>query len=426
VFTFWSHRLENRLIDESIENKILMRLCCNGVVLVRLTRRGPTPKKFRKTTKILAAVRPTLMTTRGPLLMASELYDAFKKYYGVNGPPDILVAYGTSRDLNPSLPQSGIDRELERDPVRNRAEYLSEWRSDVERFIPREIVEACVGDFYELPPQPGENYHCFFDPASGVPEGDSLAAVVSHKLGDRVIIDAVREIKPPFNFFEVIETVLLPLCKAYKIFKVVGDNYGGELAKEPVRRVGIDYELSAKHTSQLYLDPFLGMLNATKIALPRHERAISQICQLERSVQRSGRDQITHPTHGHDDVACAIAGAVDLACNASSYSLDAFQPGFVDRDAPPPLDFEGITLPLRTNVRFTPSEGITQFVPSREARVYDNGVGPGLFLGVLLRYDSPTMACGKQIVGALRQSRRFLSQFPGGFAVMTHRNKSLS
>ena len=77
------------------------------------------------------------------------------------------------------------------------------------------------------------------------------------------------------------------------------------------------------------------MLNATKIALPRHERAISQICQLERSVQRSGRDQITHPTHGHDDVACAIAGAVDLACNASSYSLDAFQPGFQDLDAPP-------------------------------------------------------------------------------------------
>ena len=52
-------------------------------------------------------------------------------------------------------------------------------------------------------------------------------------------------------------------------------------------------------------------------------------------------------------------------------------------------DFEGIALPLRTNVRFTPSEGITQFVPSREARVYDSGVGPGLFLGVLLRFDSP-------------------------------------
>jgi hypothetical protein len=40
VFTFWSDRFEKRLIDESIENKVLMRLCCNGVVRLRLTRRG--------------------------------------------------------------------------------------------------------------------------------------------------------------------------------------------------------------------------------------------------------------------------------------------------------------------------------------------------------------------------------------------------
>jgi hypothetical protein len=166
--------------------------------------------------------------------------------------------------------------------------------------------------------------------------GDSLAAVVSHKLGDRVVIDAVREARPPFNFFEVVQTVLLPLCKAYGIAKITGDNYGGELAKQPVRRAGISYELSTKHTSQLYLDPFLGMLNARKIDLPRNERAINQICSLERSVQRSGRDQITHPTHGHDDLANAIAGAVDLARNSSSYTLAPFAPDYQDPDAAPP------------------------------------------------------------------------------------------
>jgi hypothetical protein len=32
--------------------------------------------------------------------------------------------------------------------------------------------------------------------------------------------------------------------------------------------------------------------------LPRHDRAINQICSLERSVQRTGREQITHPIHG--------------------------------------------------------------------------------------------------------------------------------
>jgi hypothetical protein len=74
-------------------------------------------------------------------------------------------------------------------------------------------------------------------------------------------------------------------------------------------------ELSKKHKSDLYIDPFLPMLNARKIDIPRNERAVNQICSLERSVQRSGRDQISHPTHGRDDVANAIAGAVDVAAN---------------------------------------------------------------------------------------------------------------
>ncbi len=297
-------------------------------------------------TEILAAVRPGLMTTRGPMLIASsayakrgELFEAFKKYYGVDG--DILVAYGTSRDLNPSLSQEDIDRELEKDPLRNRAEYLSEWRSDVEGFIPREIVEACVGDYIELPPQPDINYQCFIDTASGVPEGDSFAIIVAHKLGDRAIIDVVREARPPFDFFAVIDTVLLPLCKAYRIYKVVGDNYAGELAKEPIRRAGIGYGLAAKHRSELYVDPFLPMLNAAKITLPKHDRTINQICSLERSLQRSGREQITHPIHGHDDIANSIAGAVDLVCSGFGYdrSYHAWS-GLPDRDAPQPPPLE--------------------------------------------------------------------------------------
>src|SRR5262249_40118306 len=106
--------------------------------------------------------------------------------------------------------------------------------------------------------------------------------------------------------------------------------------KEPVRRIGIGYELAAKHKSQLYADPFLGILIARKIDLPRNDRAINQICSLERSVQRSGRDQISHPPHAHDDVANAIAGVVDLVYSRSGYTLAPFSPDFVDLDRRPP------------------------------------------------------------------------------------------
>ena len=154
-------------------------------------------------TEILAAVRPGLLTTHGPLLMASSvyaktgvLYDSYKRYFGPAGPPDILVAHASSRDLNPSISQAEIDLALERDPVANRAEYLSEWRSDVEGFIPRDIVEFCVRNYIELPPQPNTNYVCFIDQATGVPKRDSFVAVVAHLAGDRVTVDAVREVRP--------------------------------------------------------------------------------------------------------------------------------------------------------------------------------------------------------------------------------------
>src|SRR6516164_8884176 len=221
--------------------------------------------------EILASVRPTLLTTRGPMLMASSVYakhgvlfDSFQKYFGPDGPADILVAYGGSRDINPSLPEIEIAIELERDPVRNRAEYLSEWRDDTEGFIGRDVVEACVGDFRELAPRPGIIYFCFVDAASGSEGGDSYCVAIGHKDGDQIIIDCVREVIPPFSPSNLVSNVAVPLCKAYRVTKVWGDNYAGEYAKEPFRKAGIFYDLWPQHKSELYRDPLLPLINSKR------------------------------------------------------------------------------------------------------------------------------------------------------------------
>jgi hypothetical protein len=282
--------------------------------------------------EVLGALRPSLLTTRGPLLLASSayakigvLYEAWRRDYGPNGDPDVLVCYGTSRDLNPTLPQALIDREIARDPIRNRAEYLSEWRDDIAGFIGRDIVEACIGDHVELAPVPGTNYFIFVDPASGAEGGDSYAFAVAHRFEDQVIVDAVREVRSPFSPSQVIEQVAIPLCKFWNVSAVVGDNYAGQFAKEPFLTAGLQYELAAAHKTALYADPFLSLLNSRKIVLPRNDRLIAQICALERSVQRSGRDQITHPPHGHDDLANAVAGVASLvyASDGYNYNLDS-------------------------------------------------------------------------------------------------------
>ena len=88
----------------------------------------------------------------------------------------------------------------------------------------------------------------------------------------------------------------IPLAKSYGCYMVIGDNYAGQFAQEPFLKAGMAYELAQKHKTQLYLDPFLSLLNSKRITLPKNERAIAQICALERSTKRSGRDEITHPS----------------------------------------------------------------------------------------------------------------------------------
>ena len=111
----------------------------------------------------------------------------------------------------------------------------------------------------------------------------------------------------------MIDEVAIPLAKSYGCYIVIGDNYAGQFAQEPFLKAGMAYELAQKHKTQLYLDPFLSLLNSKRITLPKNDRAIAQICALERSTKRSGRDEITHPSHGKDDLANVIAGAAFLA-----------------------------------------------------------------------------------------------------------------
>jgi hypothetical protein len=56
----------------------------------------------------------------------------------------------------------------------------------------------------------------------------------------------------------------------------------------------------------------LPIINGGRIELLDHDKAVGQICSLERRVWRGGRDSIDHPPKGFDDIANVIAGAASL------------------------------------------------------------------------------------------------------------------
>src|SRR3984957_8814160 len=263
--------------------------------------------------EILRAVRPTLLTTHGPLIAISspyarkgELWTTFKR--DPQGDPRILVAHAASREMNPTLRQADIDREMDRDPASGFAEYGAEFRTDISAFVSQEVIDGCIAHgVFELPPAAGISYLGFVDPSGGA--SDAMALAIAHRVGDMVILDATREIQPPFNP-DAATSEFSTLLRAYGIGKVIGDRYAGEWVRERFRRHGIEYQLSEASKADIYRDA-LPLFNAGRAQLLDLKRLVNQLCSLERRTARGGRDLIDHPQHpgAHDDLANAVCGA---------------------------------------------------------------------------------------------------------------------
>jgi hypothetical protein len=231
----------------------------------------------------------------------------YRRYYGPGGDPSILVVQAAAREFNPTLPQSVVDRALERDQAAASAEYLAQFRSDIESFVSREAVEVCVDvGVRERMPTERTKFFGFTDPSGG--SGDSFALAIGHheRRGDLAVLDAVREVRPPFSPKDCVEE-FARLLKSYRVTRVVGDRYAGEWPREQLRKHGISYEVGTKVKSDIYRDA-LPMINSGRIRLLDHQRLIGQLCSLERRTSRGGRDSIDHPPDAHDDVANSVCG----------------------------------------------------------------------------------------------------------------------
>jgi hypothetical protein len=268
--------------------------------------------------EVLAAVRPAMSTT-GPnalLLMMSSpharrgpLWQAFSRHYGREGAP-VLVWKAPTQVMNSSVPQRIVDEAYEEDPSRAAAEYGAEFRSDVETYVLREVVEdAVVAGRHELPPVRGLRYFGFVDPSGG--SSDSMTMAVCHREGDVVVVDCVRERRPPFSPQDVC-VEFSAAFRSYGIATIESDRYAGAWPVEAFGCHGVRVEQAARPKSDLYVD-LLPLLNSKRIELLDIPRLVTQLVGLERRTARSGKDSIDHAPLAHDDLANAIAGAAALA-----------------------------------------------------------------------------------------------------------------
>ena len=119
-------------------------------------------------TEILYALRPTMATVPGGLMLCisspyalrGELYRAYRDHYGRAS--DVLVWQADTRTMNPTVPETFITEAYAQDAAVAAAEYGAEFRRNIESFVSREAVEACVvPDRHALPPVSGTTYRAF-------------------------------------------------------------------------------------------------------------------------------------------------------------------------------------------------------------------------------------------------------------------------
>jgi Terminase large subunit, T4likevirus-type, N-terminal len=284
--------------------------------------------------EILASLRPAMATLHGNamLLCASSpyarrgaLWNAWQKHFGKNGDP-VLIWQAETRRMNHLVPQSVIDDAIEADPSSAAAEYGAQFRSDVETFVTREVVEACtVTGRRELPFDRKERFVAFIDPSGGSSDSMTLAIAHRNKWTERIVLDAVREVRPPFSPESVVAE-FSGLLKTFGITRIRGDRYAGEWPRERFRLAGISYDPSPKTKSDLYRE-LLPLLNSNQVELLDLPRLQSQLLGLERRTARGGKDSIDHGPGAHDDAINSAAGAIVLAHEGGAKTVMAIAVG---------------------------------------------------------------------------------------------------
>jgi hypothetical protein len=275
--------------------------------------------------EMLRAARSRVATTGGkvivlssPYQQAGALFELHRKHFG-RANSTTLVWQASAPAMNPTLPADYLLRMEEDDPEAYRSEVLGQFRTGTSTLLDSEAIAQCVasGVRERAPSDPVvTSYVSFVDAASGS-GADAFTVAIAHADGERVVLDALRVWKPPFNPSGVIAEAC-DLLTSYGLRACCGDRYAAGFVLEGFRGHGIEYTPSELDRSAIYLEA-LPLVNAGRAVLLDIPELLRELRGLERRRGTSGRDRVDHARGAHDDMANAAAGAlVRAASNAQA------------------------------------------------------------------------------------------------------------
>jgi hypothetical protein len=271
------------------------------------------------------ALLPGLSTTGGLLCILSSpyrrsglLHQRHRDHFGKDS-ADVLVVQGPSAVFNPTLDLKMIEAARASDPQASLSEWDGEFRSDLSQFLADELIESAVDRSrpLELPPQPDVAYAAFVDASAG--RHDSFTICIAHRQGEKIIVDALRGRKPPFDPASV-AAEFAALAKEYFCHVITGDNFAAGWVSGAFIANGLEYRRAPLTRSELYLEG-LPLFSRGAVSIPDLGVLTRELRLLERRTARSGKDSVDHGTGGSDDFANSLFGALQLLAKPADIYL---------------------------------------------------------------------------------------------------------
>ena len=229
-----------------------------------------------------------LLCGSSPYAKRGALYEAHKRYFGKDE-DGVLVWQAATTFINPLIDQAFVDREIARDPIKNSAEYGATFHTDVDSFVSRDAVEAVtVKRRIELPPETRHYLHAFTDPNSG--GAGRFPLLIAHMEGGVAVEDLLRGSDNPNP--EAVVAEYAKILRHYGIAVVYSDNHAkGWVTENWSKHGGIEKRPAFGPKTEIYAE-LLPWLNSRKIQLLDHPKRSAQLIALERSISRTGHDDI--------------------------------------------------------------------------------------------------------------------------------------
>jgi len=269
----------------------------------------PTDQYASPASELITALMPSLLPggfifgASTPYGRMGFLWDVFEEYWG-QSESDVLIWRAGTRTLNPTFSESIFSRLFKRNRAHMATEMEAEFRSDVESFMPESLLIPVMTLSPALP-LPGRAYFAFIDPSGG--RVDSMTLAIAHAEEGMIQVDRLEEFIAPFSPDDAVSR-FSEVMKSYGIKRATSDRFGGEWVAENFRLRGIVVDPSPLTASDLYQE-FAVLVQGVKCRLIGNDKLHLQLRSLVRSTRSGGRDLVSHPVGGHDDLANAVAGA---------------------------------------------------------------------------------------------------------------------